>query len=237
MNYNYLEEVLNNNLRLCDVPYEVRTKEFMLKLLIADKAKLDNVPRDLRNDVDLITAAIKYAVSDHHTIGAIPKDVLTQDLIFQGITISQPRFLYFEYKFLIETETLIKCLNAICKSPYINQDVVYSIIRQLQKREYPVKDWNTLWFPYVYDSEMRRQFLKHHLRGLLNHLTYNTLDLTNEYKLIVFKNFPNQKALMYHCPSSNDLYVTEVPPDIDTVEKAVLFLNNNVENSSLAYQS
>ena len=111
----------------------------------------------------------------------------------------------------------------------------------------PIKDWDIKWFKYLFNVELKRQFIRERGGEVLQKLDELGLDglgaiaKDDEYCLVGFKYNEDQedfqKALIFKCPSTNDTYFTEVPKEIENISDAVNFLNNGVSKEELAYES
>ena len=106
----------------------------------------------------------------------------------------------------------------------------------------PIKDWDVEWFKYLSNIELKRQFIRERGKEVFQQL--RGLEVTQEdeeYCLVRFKYNRDQedfqKALIFECPSTNDVYFTEVPKETEEISDALKFLNNGVSKEELAYES
>ena len=106
----------------------------------------------------------------------------------------------------------------------------------------PIKDWGVEWFEHLFNVELKRQFIRERGKEIFQQLDdLEVITEDDEYCLVKFKYTKTQrgyqKALIFKCPSTNDVYFTEVSKEVKTIKKALKFLNNGVSKEELAYES
>lgn len=241
---------------LSSIPFKFQTKDMVLKIFNRPRppeTKLYYVNPDIV-DQDIIN---KFISIDPRNAEFIPEKFLTKEykkLIFQYV----PRMTRcLNEKEIIEFrddgETTIDDLRSLPRD-FQTKEFLQKLIkhRELNSWEihaidqtvFPIELWPKNWLTKIRNAELSRRYIQVHGAHIINELeNVEVLVENNEYCLIRYK-IPNNnnlrgvnKALIYHCPSSDNMYFTVVDHKIRTLREAIRFLNNGINKEELAYES
>ena len=134
----------------------------------------------------------------------------------------------------VKEQALELCLAAVRQNRHAVNHANINIL--------PIKDWDTEWFRYLSNIELRRQFIRERGKEVFQQLdNLGVIKEDDEYCLVGFKyneiQEDFQKALIFKCPSTNDIYFTEVPKETKSIKNALKFLNSGISKEELAYES